>query len=65
MNLELLAEAFNIANRTLVFGVNTTMYNRAGSATNLTFNNAFGDVTGAQSTQYRERQLQFAARFQF
>jgi hypothetical protein len=65
MNLEFLAEAFNIANRTHVFGVETTMYQRAGSSTTLTFNNNFGNVTAAQSTQYRERQVQFAARFQF
>ncbi|MGB7069460.1 MAG: carboxypeptidase regulatory-like domain-containing protein [Pyrinomonadaceae bacterium] len=65
MNLELLAEAFNIVNRTHVFRVNETMYNRASSATTLTFNNAFGTVTGTDSTLYRERQIQFAARFQF
>ena len=65
MNLELLAEAFNIVNRTHVFGVDTTMYQRAGNSTTLTFFNNFGNVTGAQSTNYRERQVQFAARFQF
>lgn len=65
MNLEILAEAFNVVNRTHVFGVETTMYQRAGNATTLTFNNNFGNVTAAQSTQYRERQVQFAARFQF
>ncbi|HKX85009.1 MAG TPA: hypothetical protein VJL58_12375, partial [Pyrinomonadaceae bacterium] len=65
MNLELLAEAFNIVNRTHVFGVETTMYQRSGSSTTLTFNNNFGNVTAAQSTQYRERQVQWAARFQF
>jgi hypothetical protein len=65
MNLELLAEAFNIPNRTQIFGVETTMYQRAGSSTTLTFNDNFGNVTSAQSTLYRERQVQFAARFQF
>lgn len=65
MSLEFLAEAFNVANRTHVFGVNTTLYTRSGSATNLTYNTAFGQVTGTDSTLYRERQIQFAARFQF
>ncbi len=62
-NLELLAEGFNVTNRTNVFNVNTTLYNRSGNV--LTFNPAFGDTTGADSTLYRERQIQFAARFQF
>jgi hypothetical protein len=68
MALELLAEAFNIPNRTHIFGVNTTMYNRAGSATSLTFNggvSGFQAVNNTDSTLYRERQIQFAARFQF
>jgi hypothetical protein len=68
MALELLAEAFNIANRTHVFGVNATMYNRAGSATLLTYNSGasgYGAVNSTDSTLYRERQIQFAARFQF
>jgi hypothetical protein len=63
MALEFLAEAFNVANRTHVFGVNTTFYTRSG--TNLTYNPAFGQITGTDSTLYRERQIQFAARFQF
>lgn len=63
MNLELLAEAFNIANKTHVFGVNSALYIRSGS--NLNYNTSFGNVTSAQSTLYRERQVQFAARFQF
>ncbi|MEO8041172.1 MAG: TonB-dependent receptor [Acidobacteriota bacterium] len=65
MSLEFLAEAFNVANRTHVFGVNTTLYSRAGSATNLTYNTSFGQITGTDSTLYRERQIQFATRFQF
>jgi hypothetical protein len=65
MNLELLAEAFNIVNRTHVFGVETVMYTRSGSSTTLNFNNNFGNIIAAQSTMYRERQIQFAARFQF
>ncbi len=65
MNLELLGEVFNVVNRTHVFGVNTTMYNRSGSGTTLTYNQPFGTITGTDSTLYRERQIQFAARFQF
>jgi hypothetical protein len=61
--LELLAEGFNVLNRTNVFNVNTTLYTRSGNT--LTFNPAFGQATGADSTLYRERQIQFAARFQF
>ena len=65
MNLEVLAEAFNIANRTHVFGVENTMYTRSGSGTTLTYFADFGNITGTSSTLYRERQIQFAARFQF
>ena len=73
-NLELLAEGFNVFNRTNVFNVNTTLYTRGatvvGQPTPLNFNQTngvanFGQVTGADSTLYRERQIQFAARFQF
>jgi hypothetical protein len=63
MNLEVLAEAFNVANRTHVFGENTTLYSRSGN--NLNFNSTFGDITTTDSTLYRERQIQFSARFQF
>ncbi|MDQ3748628.1 MAG: TonB-dependent receptor [Acidobacteriota bacterium] len=62
-NLELLAEGFNVLNRTHVFFVNSTLYTRSGNV--LTFNPQFGQVTGTDSTLYRERQIQFAARFQF
>ncbi len=65
MSLEFLAEAFNIANRTHVFAQNSTLYSRAGSATTLTYNASFGQITGTDSTLYRERQIQFATRFQF
>jgi hypothetical protein len=65
MNLELLAEGFNIVNRTHVFSKNSTLYNRSGTSTLLTYNTAFGEITGTDSTLYRERQIQFAARFQF
>ncbi len=78
MKLELLAEGFNLFNRTQVTGVGTTIYNYsttgcpAGSAQCLTFNRPpfaatgnYGLTTGADSTLFRERQIQLAARFQF
>jgi len=69
--LELLAEGFNVFNRTQVTGVNTTVYafNTVGCPTGfaqcLTANAPFQSVTGADSTLFRERQVQLAARFQF
>src|SRR5581483_8680786 len=54
--IEVLAEAFNFFNRTQVTGVNTTLYNLSG--TTLTFNPSFGQTTGADSTLFRERQVQ-------
>ena len=41
----------------------TTLYNLSGNT--LTFNTPFGSTTGADSTLFRERQVQFAARFEF
>ena len=63
MRLEVLAEAFNFFNRTQVTGVNSTLYNLSGST--LTFNNSFGQTTFADSTLFRERQVQLAVRFEF
>lgn len=69
--LELLAEGFNIFNRTQVSGVNTSIYTASvtGTAPNqraiLTFNPTFGTVNEAGATLFRERQIQFAARFEF
>jgi len=71
MKLELLAEGFNIFNRTQVSGVNTSIYSASvtGTAPNqkaiLTFNPTFGTVNEAGATLFRERQIQFAARFEF
>jgi hypothetical protein len=71
MKLELLAEGFNVFNRTQITGVNSTLYAfstagcPAGAAQCLTFNAPFRNVTGADSTLFRERQVQLAARFQF
>ncbi|MDX6444824.1 MAG: hypothetical protein QOH71_1898 [Blastocatellia bacterium] len=61
--IELLAEAFNFFNRTQVTSVNTTLYNLSG--TTLTYNPSFGQTTGADSTLFRERQVQLAVRFEF
>jgi hypothetical protein len=64
--LEVLAEAFNLFNRTQVTNVSTTMYTISG--TTLNFNggaSGFGSVTGADSTLFRERQIQLAVRFEF
>jgi outer membrane receptor protein involved in Fe transport len=61
--IEVLAEAFNFFNRTEVTSVNTTLYNLSGST--LTFNPSFGQTTGADSTLFRERQVQLAVRFEF
>jgi outer membrane receptor protein involved in Fe transport len=66
MRFELLAEAFNLFNRTQVTVVNQTLYTISGS--NLTFNSGasgFNSVTGADSTLFRERQVQLGARFEF
>lgn len=65
--LELLAEGFNVFNRTEVTSVNTSMYNISVSGTNAnaTFNPAFGTSSGADGFFFRERQVQLAARFEF
>lgn len=65
MNIEFLAEAFNIVNRTHVFSLNNTFYARSGTTSTLNYNAPFGEINGTDSTLYRERQIQFAARFQF
>jgi hypothetical protein len=62
-NLEFLAEAFNVANRTHIFSKTNLLYSRSGTV--LTANPTFGEVVGTDSTLYRERQIQFSARFQF
>jgi hypothetical protein len=71
--LEVLAEAFNFFNRTQVTSVNTTLYNfttaaascPGGAAPCLVLNAPFGQTTGADSTLFRERQVQWAVRFEF
>lgn len=70
-NFEILAEAFNVFNRTQVTNVNSTLYNFSttgcptGSPQCLTFNAPFQNITGADSTLFRERQVQLAVRFEF
>jgi Carboxypeptidase regulatory-like domain/TonB dependent receptor len=66
MDIEVLAEAFNLLNRTEVTTVNQTLYSISG--TNLNFNSGasgFNAVTGADSTLFRERQIQLGVRFHF
>jgi hypothetical protein len=71
VRFEVLAEGFNLFNRTLVTGINSTLYNfsttgcPAGQTQCLTFNAPFGQTTGADSTLFRERQVQLGARFEF
>lgn len=64
-NFEIFAEGFNIFNRLNVTGVaSTSAYTIAGS--NLNFNTTtFGIPSEAGNSIFRERQIQFAARFQF
>lgn len=63
MNVEFLGEAFNIFNRTQFTRVNETMYSLQSGALN--FNSAFGTISEAGGTLYRERQVQLGLRFQF
>jgi hypothetical protein len=62
-NFEVLAEAFNLFNRTQVTQLNSQIYSLSG--TTLNFVPAFGTVSEASGTLFRERQIQLAARFQF
>lgn len=72
--LELLAEGFNLFNRTQVTSVSAGIYSidTTGTAAAprpfLNYSSGasgFNSVTGADSTLFRERQVQLAARFQF
>ena len=67
VNLEVLAEAFNLLNRTQVTELITRMYMPGGtaSASTLTFDPAFQTVSAAGNSFIRERQLQFAIRVEF
>ncbi len=63
MNLELLAEGFNIFNRVNVTDLNDRAYSISG--TTLNYDSTFGVPNAAGNSIFRERQIQFAARFQF
>lgn len=63
-NIEILAEGFNIFNRTNVTNVGGTAFNVSGS-TLLFQQNTFGVPNEAGNTIFSERQIQFALRFQF
>jgi outer membrane receptor protein involved in Fe transport len=70
MNVELLAEGFNLFNRTQVTGVANTLYTLSGTTLNYNATGTatiqpFNTVTGADSTLFRERQIQLGARFNF
>jgi len=76
LNLELIAEGFNIFNRTHIFDVNQTAYTRGTVSGNaggsgistapLTYGTTtFGTPSVTDSFYWRERQIQFAARFNF
>ena len=62
-NLEFIAEGFNIFNKQIVSGVNTTMYSLSG--TTLTYQANFGTTSSTSNFFYKERQIQLAARFSF
>ncbi|HVF28164.1 MAG TPA: carboxypeptidase regulatory-like domain-containing protein [Pyrinomonadaceae bacterium] len=62
-NIEFLAEAFNVFNRTQTTTVNTTFYGFTGN--NLVYNSDFGTTNEAGGSIFRERQVQLAVRFQF
>jgi hypothetical protein len=78
-NLEFLANIFNIFNSTQAAGVGTTLYSNAVTGqtattvingvtyTNLYYQTPFGQINdaGGGSSFYRERQVEFAVRFQF
>jgi hypothetical protein len=64
-NIEFLGEAFNLPNTLLVTGVNSSIYNFNQASGTLIFNPSFGTVTAADSTLFRERQIQLGVRFQF
>ncbi len=65
-SLELLAEGFNIFNRTNITGLGTTAYTISGTNLNFAPNAAtFGVPNTAGNSILRERQVQFAARFRF
>jgi hypothetical protein len=67
MRLELLAEGFNIFNRSNVTGVNTTYISNINFTTGvLTYNPNYGATTTLNNTiTLAPRQIQLGARFHF
>ena len=65
--IEVLAEGFNIFNRTQVTSVNNQIYTVSASGTSLVanFNNTFGTTAGADGFFFKERQVQLGIRFEF
>jgi len=74
--LELLIEGFNLFNRTQVTGENAGIYTSSGGTSTspslttaatqtLVFNTSFQGINAAGGTLFRERQVQWAVRFQF
>jgi hypothetical protein len=61
--LTLSGESFNILNRQNFTAYNYTAYTLSG--TTATYQSTFGTPSGAGNTIYRERQIQFVARFEF
>jgi outer membrane receptor protein involved in Fe transport len=70
-HLEVIAEGFNIFNRTQVTSVNNRIYvisqtgNAATGSVNATFDPTFGTTSGADGFFFKERQVQLAVRFEF
>jgi hypothetical protein len=62
-NLEFLIEGFNVFNRTQITAVNDTAFTLSG--TTLTPVAAFGSDAATGNSIFRERQVQFAFRFEF
>jgi hypothetical protein len=72
-NVELIAEGFNIFNRTQIFQETNALYTLGSNVVvggvtvsrPLNYSTAFGTPSVTDSFNYRERQIQFAARFHF
>jgi hypothetical protein len=62
-NLEFLIEAFNLFNRTHVTSVNDTAFSISGS--NLNPDASFGTESATANSVFRERQVQWAVRYNF
>ncbi|MBA2526942.1 MAG: TonB-dependent receptor [Pyrinomonadaceae bacterium] len=62
-NLEFLVEAFNLFNRTHKTAINDTAFDIVG--TSLVPRASFGEESATGNTLFRERQVQWAARFHF